>query len=129
VPDLFRISSLTAPHYSRARGLRALGRLGALAMLCLGLAAHQPAGAQRTLAPDAKYIAKAQFNYPFVKLGKEVLRLAVGGKIYNEQNLIIMPNTAPRTADVLYKIDTNGEISQIWLLTPEESKAASKRKK
>ena len=97
-------------------------------MLCLGLAAHQVADAQRTLAPDAKYIAKAQFNYPFVKVGKQVLRLAVGSKIYNEQNLIIMPNTAPRSADVLYKVDTNGEISQIWILTPEESKAVSSRK-
>jgi hypothetical protein len=39
-----------------------------------------------------------------------------------------MPNTAPRSADVLYKVDTNGEISQIWILTPEEAKAASARK-
>jgi hypothetical protein len=39
-----------------------------------------------------------------------------------------MPNTAPSSAAVLYKVDTNGEISQIWILTPEEAKAASARK-
>ena len=105
-----------------------LVRLGALLSLCLGLAVHSDVQAQRSLPQDAKYAAKAQFNYPFVKVGKPVLRLSVGSKIYNEQNLIIMPNTAPRSADVLYKVDTNGEISQIWILTPEEAKAASARK-
>ena len=116
MPDLFRISSSTI-----------LRRVGALGMLCLGLAAHPVVDAQRTLAPDAKYVAKAQFNYPFVKLGKQVLRLSVGSKIYNEQNLIIMPNTAPSKADVLFKIDINGEISRIWILTPEEAKAVSQQ--
>ena len=72
-----------------------------------------------------KYMAKAQFNYPFVKLGKQVVRLSVGSRIYNEQNMIIMPVSAPASADVLYKLDMNGEISQIWILTPEESKATA----
>jgi len=99
-----------------------------MVMLCLGLVAHQIADAERNLPPDAKYVAKAQFNYPFVKLGKQVVRLSVGSKIYNEQNLIIMPNTAPSQAAVVYKLDINGEISQIWILTPEESKAVSSRK-
>jgi hypothetical protein len=107
----------------------ALGfRLGVLLSLCLSLAVYSGAQAQRSLPLDAKYAAKAQFNYPSVKVGKETLRLSVGSKIYNEQNLIIMPNTAPSSAAVLYKVDINGEISQIWILTPEEAKAASARK-
>jgi hypothetical protein len=102
----------------------ALRRVGVLAAVGFCLLAG-PVDAQRQLPQDGKYVKKAQFNYPFVKLGKEILRLAVGGKIYNEQNLIIMPNTAPSTADVFYRVDINGEISQIWILTPEESKAAA----
>jgi hypothetical protein len=117
VPTLFRICRPAL-----------LVRLGALLPLCLGLAVHSDVQAQRSLPEDAKYAAKAQFNYPFVKVGKPILRLSVGSKIYNEQNLIIMPNTAPSSAAVLYKVDTNGEISQIWILTPEEAKAASARK-
>jgi len=31
----------------------------------------------------------------------------------------------PGTADVFYRVDINGEISQIWILTAEESKAAA----
>ncbi len=103
-------------------------RRGAPLVMCLALCAVTPAIAQQQLPQDAKFVAKAQFNYPFVKLSKQILRLAVGGKIYNEQNLIIMPNTAPSTADVAYRVDTNGEISQIWILTPEESKALSSKK-
>jgi hypothetical protein len=112
----------------RGRVFLALRGWCALAAIGCCLLAGQVC-AQRQLPQDAKYIKQAQFNYPFVKLGKQILRLAVGGKIYNEQNLIIMPNTAPGTADVFYRVDFNGEISQIWILTSEESKAAAEAAK
>ena len=98
------------------------------AIAALGLLALHPALAERQLPQDGKYAKKAQFNYPFFKLGKNTVRLAVGGKIYNEQNMIIMPTAAPATADVLYRLDINGEVSQIWILTPQESKVAAERK-
>ena len=97
----------------------------ALLVLCFCLMPGPAVQAQRQLPQDGKYVKQAQFNYPFVKVGKQVLRLAVGGKIYNEQNLIIVPNAAQGTADVFYRVDFNGEISQIWILTPGESKAAA----
>ena len=109
---------------SRIRGLITLRRLSALTMIWISLLAAPTVDAERQLPHDGKYVKDAQFNYPFVKMGKQVLRLAVGGKIYNEQNLIIMPVSAPGKADVLYRVDLNGEISQIWILTPEESKVA-----
>jgi len=112
----------------RGRVFLALRGRRALAVLVCCLLAG-PATAQRQLPQDGKYVKQAQFNYPFVKLGKQILRLAVGGKIYNEQNLIIMPATAPGKADVFYRVDLNGEISQIWILTPEESKAAAAAEK
>lgn len=97
----------------------------AFALVGLALFAAAPANAQRELPRDGKYVKQAQFNYPFVKLGKQVVRLSVGSRIYNEQKMIIMPVSAPASADVLYKLDMNGEISQIWILTPEESKATA----
>ena len=110
--------------FSRICGFIALRRLSALSAMCTALLAAPMVDAERQLPHDGKYVKDAQFNYPFVKMGKQVLRLAVGGKIYNEQNLIIMPVSAPGKADVLYRVDLNGEISQIWILTPEESKVA-----
>ena len=112
------------PGFSRSSVSPTLRRLGAAAVIGFCLFAGQVC-AQRQLPQDGKYVKQAQFNYPFVKLGKQILRLAVGGKIYNEQNLIIVPNAAPGSADVFYRVDFNGEISQIWILTPAESKAAA----
>jgi hypothetical protein len=105
-----------------------MARVAGHMLLALSLLASYEAQAQRQLPQDGKYIKGAEFNYPYVKLGKQVLRLAVGGKIYNEQNLIIMPVTAPAKANVWYKVDFNGEVSQIWILTPDEAKAAADKK-
>jgi hypothetical protein len=102
---------------------RPLRRIAATLAVSLALLAGIPALAARTLPLDARFVKGAEFNHPYVKLGKETLRLAAGSKIYNEQNLIIMPAAAPVKANVLYKIDTNGQISQVWILSDEESQA------
>lgn len=50
-------------------------------------------------------------------------RLAAGGRIYNEQNLIIVPVSLQRPrAEVMYRFDLNGDLAAIWLLTPAEAK-------
>jgi hypothetical protein len=77
--------------------------------------------AGRQLPDNARFAKNAGFAYPYVKIGTNQLRLAVGGKIYNQSNLIIVPVSAPPVANVLYKTDMNGEISQIWILTDEET--------
>jgi hypothetical protein len=83
------------------------------------------ASAARTLPKDAGFAKAAAFDYPNVKVGNKTLRLAVGSRIRNEHNLIIMPVAAPKTANVLFKTDGHGEISEIWILTDEESQSYS----
>jgi len=98
-------------------------RLAAVALLLSVtlMAAVPTTMAQRQLPNDVVFVEDAQLNYPFVKVDDRVLRLAVGGRIYNEQNLIIMPGTAPASANVLYRTDVNGEISHLWILTDDEA--------
>lgn len=79
--------------------------------------------AARPLPGDAKFAEDAQLSYPYVKANKQTLRLAVGVRIYNEHNLIIMPATAPAKANVLFKTDINGDVSRVWILTNDEAKA------
>ncbi len=111
-------------HLSRAVPLSALRRMAVGAALGIALSVVAAvASAARTLPGDAKFAEDAEFSYPYVKAGKQTLRLAVGARIYNERNLIIMPATAPAKASVLFKIDINGEISRVWILTDEEAKA------
>ena len=92
----------------------------------LGLVGWAPSAA-RQLPDNARFAKNAGFAYPYVKIGANVLRLAVGGKIYNQSNLIIVPVSAPPVANVLYKTDMNGEISQIWILTDEETKTYGRK--
>ena len=85
--------------------------------------------AARSLPSDAQFAEDAQFSYPYVKAGKETLRLAASARIYSEHNLIIMPATAPTKANVLFKTDINGEISRVWILTDDEAQAFKDKEK
>jgi hypothetical protein len=49
-----------------------------------------------------------------------VYRLAPGGVIRDEANRKIVHAELPLDAQVLYVGDANGDISRIWILTPEE---------
>jgi hypothetical protein len=61
-------------------------------------------------------------NFPYVKTGDKTLRLAPGGRIFNQQNLIITPASLPsQTAQIMYTTDMNGDLSRVWLLTAEEA--------
>jgi hypothetical protein len=95
--------------------------------MLLGMALFAIAAAARSLPGDAQFAEDAQFSYPYVTAGKQTLRLAVGVRIYSEQNLIIMPAAAPATANVLFKTDINGEVSRVWILSDEETKALQDR--
>jgi hypothetical protein len=79
------------------------------------------------LPANARYGELKDLRYPQAQIGDKVLRLGPGAKIYNPQNLIIMPATAPSQASVLYRLDINGEITEMWLLTAEEAAAAKRR--
>ena len=80
------------------------------------------------LPGDAHYGELKAFQHPQARIGDKVLRLAPGAKLYNTQNLIIMPVSMPQQASVLYRQDTSGDIIELWLLTPAEAAAAKKRK-
>jgi len=49
------------------------------------------------------------------------MQLAAGAVIRDQQNLIIVPVTIPRRgAWAAYKLDRDGQIFRVWLLTPDE---------
>lgn len=100
--------------------LSALRRIAAGVVLGVALSV---AAAARSLPGDAQFAEGAEFSYPYVKAGKQTLRLAAGARIYNERNLIVMPAAVPLKANVLFKTDINGDISRVWILTDEETKA------
>jgi hypothetical protein len=58
--------------------------------------------------------------YPMVQLGGKVYRLAPGGIIRDDANRKILHGELPPDAQVLFLRDGNGDVSRIWILTPEE---------
>jgi hypothetical protein len=111
-------------HLSRAVALSALRRMavGAALGVALSVGGAVALGA-RSLPSDATFAGDAEFRYPYVNANKQVLRLAVGVRIYNERNLIVMPATVPAKVNVLFKTDINGDVSRVWILTDDEAQA------
>jgi len=121
-----------------AHSFPALSRLpGSVLALCAAAVLLQagtaPAHAQQQrpvqLPADARYGELKAFAYPRAQIGKNTLHLAPGAKIFNTQNLIIMPAAMPVPAKVLYKLDMQGQVAQLWLLTPQEAAEAKNKKR
>ena len=90
--------------------------------LAFALATTSHAQLQRLLPANGK-LGQAygqQHQYPLVQVNQEVLRLAPGGVIVDQNNRFILHGALPAQAVVLYVIDNRGEVSRIIILTPEE---------
>ncbi|HZP91277.1 MAG TPA: hypothetical protein VFB20_00125 [Burkholderiales bacterium] len=97
--------------------------------LSIGLLFALPAGAERNFPPNAQRGEIQAQQYPYYLISQKTYQIAAGGRIYNEQNLIVMPASLPaQTLQVMYMLDFMGQISKIWLLTPEEAKKYPKPK-
>src|SRR5687767_4067802 len=114
------------------RGWRRLasGMLAGALLTALILAAGVAWGQQArpvALPANATYGEMQAFRYPEAQIGKKVIRLAPGARVYDTQNLIIQPGSVPYQARVLYRLDVQGQIAHMWLLTADEAAAAKRR--
>ena len=88
----------------------------------LVLAGATQALAERNFPERAKRGDVKAYDYPSMKIGDKVYRLSPGCRIFNRQNLIVMPASLQGgTGPVMYMLDINGDLSRIWLLTGEEA--------
>lgn len=62
----------------------------------------------------------APLPLPMIQVGKEVLRVAPGGVIYDQANRAIVHAALPPEADVWYTTDVRGEVQRLYVLTPDE---------
>jgi hypothetical protein len=58
---------------------------------------------------------------PVVSIDGKEMRLAPGARIVGANNASITPNLVPPASRVRYKLDSTGQVSQVWVL-PAESK-------
>ena len=55
-----------------------------------------------------------------VTIDGKPMRLAPGARIMTPSNTSITPDRVPANSRIRYKLDTNGQVSQVWLLPPEQ---------
>jgi len=57
---------------------------------------------------------------PTVQIDGKDYRLAPGARIVGTNNISITPNQVPPGSKVRYRLDTSGQVSQVWLLPPDK---------
>jgi hypothetical protein len=85
------------------------------------------ADAARNFPQDARRGTITEHQYPHYQIDSSTYRIAAGGRIINQKNMIIMPVSFYGKAEVMYRLDMRGELSVIWLLTREEAALHPKR--
>ena len=99
---------------------RMLGFLLMLVTACAGVAGS--AFAQlRTLPQNAKFARVGDPQpLPFVQLDGNIVKLAPGGIIIDENNRSILQGALPSGVRVAYILDMGGDIGRIYILTAQE---------
>jgi len=83
-----------------------------------------PAQAQlqvRTITPEAKRGVMRHVQAMTVELNGQLVSLAPGAQIRDAGNLIIVPTAIPPGVLVKYLVDSLGQVTRVWILTPQEA--------
>jgi hypothetical protein len=61
-----------------------------------------------------------QQPFPLLQINDQLVRLAPGGRIYDENNRLIVHGSLPPSATVLFVQDVRGEVSRVYILRVDE---------
>jgi hypothetical protein len=115
----------SSPRRARRRALRAAAALVAAA----GWARPALAQLVRSFPPAARLGRLEIRVFPEATLNGEPVRLAAGARIYDQRNMIVMPASLSGSFDALVERDPVGNLGRVWILTPDELKAAQARER
>ena len=103
---------------------RGLMRSGAWVLTAaLAFAQASPAQLQRFLPSEGRLgeLSGQQLQpFPLLQIDKKIVRLAPGGRIYDQHNRTIVHGALPDTASVLFIPDMHGDIARLFILLPAE---------
>ncbi len=91
-------------------------------LLLSALLIATPALAQvRAIPPDAVAARMSHMQGRVVKLDDKQFELSPGAQIRDAMNHIVFPEMVPPGALVRYRLEMNGFVHQVWVLTAEEA--------
>jgi hypothetical protein len=86
------------------------------------LAACFAAHAQlRSMPPEARRGEIRHVQETIVQIDGKSARLAAGAQVRDAANRILVPTAIPPGSLVKYTVNAQGEVSAVWILSPEEA--------
>jgi len=82
----------------------------------------------RTIPDDAKRGVLRHVQETIVEIDGKQQQLSAGAQIRSASNMILVPTAVPPGSLVKYRLDQEGLVRQVWLLTPREAAQADKAK-
>jgi hypothetical protein len=95
-------------------------------LLCCAFAAGTALGAPREFPPKTRAADMYRIEFRTIHLADRSLSLAPGAQIRNQRNLIVQPITVTAPARIRYLLDRDGQVSRVWILTPEEARLSDR---
>jgi len=89
--------------------------------LLLALAAGGAQAQFRTINPEAKRGAMRHVEGMTVEINGKRAQLAAGAQIRDGRNMVVVPAAVPPGVLVKYLLDGQGQLSRVWILSPQEA--------
>lgn len=124
------LTPMRRPRSIKALRLFAQALAALLMSVLIGIAAA-PAQAQIRPIPASAKLATLKLGvFPDAELNGKAVRLGPGTRIYNQDNIIVIPSTLLGvTTVVAYVTGTLGEVVSVWILKDAEIKEMRARQK
>jgi hypothetical protein len=98
-----------------------------LAIAVLAGCAATAAAQLRSIPQDASRGTLSHVQEMIVEIGGSRQRLAPGAQIRDGSNRVVLPAAVPAGSLVKYRLDPEGMVRQVWILTPEEAAQPDKK--
>lgn len=95
-----------------------------LAILLIALPQLAMSQQVRNFPVDSRLGNLTAVSFPVFTINGVQYQMGAGGQIRGIDNLIILPSTANYIGLIRYQLDIMGNLHRIWILTPDEVKAA-----
>ena len=100
-------------------------RLPLISALVCALACALVTGAAqaqfRSINPEAKRGVMRHVEGMTVEINGKRAQLAAGAQIRDGRNMVVVPAAVPADVVVKYLVDGQGQLSRVWILSPQEA--------
>ena len=88
--------------------------------MAIAIAALAGCSSSKQLSDGSMLGTMTTQQMPLVTIDGQSYRLAPGARIVGANNASVTPNQVPPNSKVRYRVDTSGQISQVWILPPQQ---------